>query len=97
MLVGTLALSFVMFVGMLTLSFVVSKYNLQSSNGTSQLCTAFPIVLFLLCYVYSNCPVPYYVTFFPIVPFLFRGLYPRLHYLPAKGKHYFANLYEKSK
>ena len=53
---GVFMLSFVMFVGVLASLFVISKYNVLSSDGTSQLCLAFPIVLFL-----------------------FRGLYPRLH------------------
>ena len=57
----------VSFSALFAFSFVISKYNLQSSDGTSQFCSAF-----------SYCPVPFLriVSVSSIVPFITCRLYP---------------------
>ena len=78
----------VSFLGVFTFSFVISKFNLQSSDETTQLCRAYSLlsrsfsVDFLHPFLY--CPV----------------LFPRILSESAepvrKGNHYYANLCEKS-
>jgi hypothetical protein len=71
----------VSFLGVFTFSFVIGKYNLQSSDGTSQFCPTFSLLSrpFSVILFLSYCPVST-----TIVPFHSRGLYPHPQNLSAK-------------